>query len=285
VDLVGSGAAQTSARTDWIGQTLSGFEKATGVTALGDGRFEMNIDPGWFGVGPNGGVLAATMLRALTAHIDDAARHPLSLTCHFLRPLVAGAAVVSVSTERIGRGVTALSARIEQGETTGVLALSTFGVEREGLIDYETPAPDVPPPAEVERAPIPARRLAIFDKLEYRPCIGSGPFSSSAEALVGGWSRLGDHEPLDDAALALLSDAWPPSSWARLDGPAWAPTIDLTVHFRSRIPSGAEWALVRMCSTTSKRGFWEEDGEIWSLDGVLLAHSRQLALLRPVSSR
>lgn len=261
---------------------MSEFANATAVKALGDGHFEINIDRDWFGVGPNGGVLAATMLRALDAHVDDARRRPLSLTCHFLRPLQAGPAVVSVVTERVGRGITAMSARMQQGETTGVVALSSFGTEREGLIDYDSPAPEVPAPDAVQPAPVPKRRLGIFDRLEYRPCIGFAPFSSSAAAVVGGWSRLGDHAPLDEAALALFSDAWPPASWARLDGPAWAPTIDLTVHFRSPVPLDTEWALVRMQSTTSKHGFWEEDGEIWSPDGILLAHSRQLALLRPL---
>jgi acyl-CoA thioesterase len=76
----------------------------------------------------------------------------------------------------------------------------------------------------------------------------------------------------------MLSDAWWPSPLPRLTRPAALPTIDLTVHFRSP-PVGDGHVLAVFRSSTSAGGFFEEDGELWSRDGVLLAQSRQLALL------
>ena len=55
-------------------------------------------------------------------------------------------------------------------------------------------------------------------------------------------------------------------------------TVDLTVHVRSLPPEGYDdWCFVRFRSVVSADGFCEEDGEVWSRDGQLLAQSRQLA--------
>lgn len=57
---------------------------------------------------------------------------------------------------------------------------------------------------------------------------------------------------------------------------------DLTIHWRA--PLGGDdphpWTKILMRSTTAAGGVWEEDGELWSRDGVLLAQSRQLAIVR-----
>jgi hypothetical protein len=70
-----------------------------------------------------------------------------------------------------------------------------------------------------------------------------------------------------------------------LTAPVAAPTVDLTIHFRRALPlpgmDPAAPLLGLFTSRFSADGFFEEDGELWSPDGVLLAQSRQLALLRP----
>ena len=113
---------------------------------------------------------------------------------------------------------------------------------------------------------------------DMRRAVGAPLFAGADEALSGGWLRFTEPEPLDVAALAMFADAWWPSPMPRLTRPAALPTIDLMVHFRSPpVAEGPVLAVFR--SSTAKGGFFEEDGEVWSRDGVLLAQSRQLALL------
>ena len=86
--------------------------------------------------------------------------------------------------------------------------------------------------------------------------------------------------------MAAYTDAWPPAVFSSSDLGAIAhgvPTVDLTIHFRAQLPlPGArpdDFALVVFRSREARDGFVEEDGEVWSRDGVLLAQSRQLAVL------
>jgi len=61
------------------------------------------------------------------------------------------------------------------------------------------------------------------------------------------------------------------------------PTVDLTIHFRTELPLAHarpdDWCLAVFRSRLAAGGFVEEDGEVWSHDGVLLAQSRQLAVI------
>ena len=77
----------------------------------------------------------------------------------------------------------------------------------------------------------------------------------------------------------MLADAWYPAPWPRLSELAPAPTIDLTVHLRSPLPAPGPLLLGRFRSRYVRDGFFEEDGELWSADGTLVAQSRQLGLL------
>jgi acyl-CoA thioesterase len=50
------------------------------------------------------------------------------------------------------------------------------------------------------------------------------------------------------------------------------------VHLRARVPLESDWVLGRFATRTARDGLLEEDCELWSRDGLLLAQSRQLAL-------
>ena len=141
-------------------------------------------------------------------------------------------------------------------------------------------------PDEVPAADNSASGLSIVSRFDVRPALGGAMFAGADEALTGGWLRFSDARGTDAIALAMFADAWFPAPWVRLRGPVAAPTIDLTVHFRGPRAASAlapgEPVLAVFRSTTAADGFFEEDGELWTRDGVLLAQSRQLALLEPL---
>jgi acyl-CoA thioesterase len=260
------------------------FDRATAVAPLGDGAWSAEVDAGWFaGRGPNGGYLAAMLLRAMVAEVDDAAREPRSLTCHYLRPPAAGPVRIDVTVERAGRATSTLTARLSQEDRLCVIGVAAFGVDVPAPAEYATAPPAVASPEDIAPVDNSASGLSIVSRFEARPAVGGPMFAGGGEAVTGGWLRFADARPTDAVALAMFADAWWPSPWVRLREPVPAPTMDLTVHFRApraaaALEPGAP-VLAVFRSTTAADGFFEEDGEVWTRDGVLLAQSRQLALL------
>ena len=253
------------------------FANDTAVVPLGDGRYSANVDDGWLIHNPNGGYLAAILLRAVLAEVDDPDRRPRSITLHYLRPGQLGPCEVVVTIERTGRGMSTATARFVQGGKDVILAIVALGLDRAGPTIDHHPMPDAPGPDELgprEGGP----PMSFRDRFLLRPAIGP-PFGvRSEEAVTGGWIRLSDDEPFDDVVLLMLCDAWMPAIFAIAELPVGVPTIDLTVHFRHAPPMVPDWAFVRFRTTVVAGGYLEEDGEVWSSDGHLLAQSRQLAV-------
>ena len=247
------------------------------LTPLGPGRWRGEISERWWIIrGPYGGYLCALLVEALTDALDDPARTPRSLTVHFLDAPAVGPVEVAATVERAGRSLTSVSLRMEQDGRPVALALASAATWRDGEAEWQELAmPEVAPPEDCPQ--IGGRPLPPFtDNFEIR---WAGGERGRARNLT--WVRPRPEAPLDHATVAALADTMVPAAFTRLHRVAVVPTFDLTIHFRAPLPPhGDGWVLADFHSGRSAGGAWEEDGELWSRDGVLLAQSRQLAMMR-----
>jgi len=222
--------------------------------------------------------------------VDDPRRPARSLTVHYLRPPHEGDAEVAVTVERTGRTLTNVSARLEQDGRLLATALAAFADARPGPEFSDAPMPTVPGPDEVASSPSRRSRSRC------------GPATTAASrsgrcllgcrrAESGGWIRLApgeaDGEVVDEHLLAAFTDAWIPAVFSKVVGRLGVPTVDLTIHFRNPgvVVPADQFCLTRFHTRSAAEGFLEEDGEIWSPDGVLLAQSRQLAVVLSADGR
>jgi acyl-coenzyme A thioesterase PaaI-like protein len=269
------------------------FDRDTGVVLRdGDGPlrvFDGVVSPDWrAGRGPHGGYIAAMILRALTAAVDDPARAPRSLTVHYARAPEPGPVTIRATKERDGRSLSTLTARMEQEGTLIALVLGAFSLPWGGPEISEVHAPEVEPPSEPLWPGAPRHPLAppIAQRSVIQPRFGGRPFAGGEGPMeVGGWIAHDEPRPLDALSLAFFADAAIPAPFMRLTQPNAAPTIDLNVHFRTALPPGdaaPKACLLHIRTRLIHEGFFEEDGLMWAPDGTLLAQSRQLALLLPM---
>ena len=269
---------------------MSFFDEQTAVERLDDGLFEAQLhEQWWVARGPHGGYVASIILRALIEALPDSARHPRSFSVHYVAAPELGPLQIAVDVDRRGGSLTFMSARVTQGERPIARALGAFAEGRDGIELTDAETPELPPKEQCFPLPKEGPNLPAFIKnFDLYWGLGDAPFTGSSRSLIGGWISLVEPRPCDALLAATYLDAWPPVVFPRLTAPMVAPTIDLTFHFRRPLPldgshpGEAIGGVFR--SSLTRDGFFDEEGELWSPDGRLLAQSRQLALLIPVRS-
>ena len=214
-----------------------------------------------------------------------------TVTTHFLAAPTEGMAEIEVSVDRLGRIAGFATVRMLQDGRNIATALIATAELPSPLHEWEQRCfPDLPALEDTwvmssESADVPLRR-----RWDQRWGLGVPgiPETSTVDGgyEAGGWLRLSEPEPYDEAVLAAMSDAWVPAVMVHSGLPVHTPTLELTVHFRTD-PRTIDLSADSYCAVvfrqlSGREGFLDESGEIWSPDGQLLVLARQIGILLPV---
>ncbi|MFJ6836703.1 thioesterase family protein [Streptomyces sp. NPDC091209] len=268
----------------------SEFDRDTAVTPREAGVYDVDLSAGWTIINAvNGGYLLAVLGRALA----DALPHsdPFTISAHYLTASQPGPAVIRTDVVRTGRTLSTGQASLfqydgEGRETERIRVLASYGDLDALPDDVRTTArpPEIPPmdqcfgPQDAP-APIPGSS-AITDRLFLKldpATLGWALGAPSGKGEMRAWFGLADGRDADPLSLLLAVDALPPTAF-EIGLSGWVPTVELTVHVRSRPAPGP----LRVSITTRNLagGFLEEDAEVWDSADRLVAQSRQLARAR-----
>ncbi|MFF1277769.1 thioesterase family protein [Streptomyces marokkonensis] len=290
-------AASAQATRATIG--ASEFDRDTALVQREPGVYDIDLSAGWTIISAvNGGYLLAVLGRALA----DALPHsdPFTISAHYLTASQPGPAVVRTETVRTGRTLSTGQASLFQLDERGeeverIRVLASYG-DLDSLPAHvrTTAEPPAIPPIEQCFGPEAAADIrlpsggpapvdgssAIADRLMLKldpSTVGWALGQPSGKGEMRAWFGLADGRDPDPLALLLAVDALPPTAF-ELGISGWVPTVELTVHVRSRPAPGP----LRVSITTRNLagGFLEEDAEVWDTQDRLVAQSRQLARVR-----
>ncbi len=262
------------------------FAQATAVERLGETTWRGEVESNWdiFGIA-NGGYLMAIAARAMSESSDG--RIPASVSAHFTKPVGAGPITIEVAPVKGGRSLSTMRSEILDGDKAILISLiGTFASPDRVFPDVhlsDAEPPSLPPPEECVRAlpgedrPLPPPLMGQFEERIHPGDAGALEGRATGNALVRGWFRLFADEPADPFLPLLVADAFPPAIFNANLPLSWTPTVQMTTQMRSVPEDG--WLACQFRTRFISGGLLEEDGEIWSQSGHLIAQSRQLALV------
>jgi hypothetical protein len=247
---------------------LSDFEAATAVEQVGENTFQSVIPDGWQqGRGAFGGLVLATLLRAMVRTEPDPQRATRTLAGDICGPVLPGPAQIQVRVLRRGSNQSNVAAELVQGGAVLATASAVLSRARPSSRQYTRAAPpSLEDWNDVPVVPIgPPMGPTFAPHYEYR-LTGPWPFSGHSVPETSGWIR--------ERKLPSRLDA--PGIIGRLD--AWFPTLYFTesearpcgtVQFTAELladPASLDPALplrYRAEMISLKEGFFLESRELW----------------------
>ena len=262
------------------------FDDATRVTA-GDSRWQGRTSADyWAFVGPFGGATAATILRALIDH-PQRAGDPLALTVNYCAPIAEGDFDLDVRLVKANRSSQHWCVELSQdGGEVATLATAVFAERRPSWSHPQAPYPGATPPEQT----LPYAKVAApwVKQYDFRFVEGEPKQGGTSAAPPDSHSKLwiGDRVPrkIDMLSLTLMSDAFFARIFhARRELVPFG-TVSLTTYFHASADDLAAEDITRVLAVADakifNKSYGDQNGELWSPNGKLLATTTQIAYFK-----
>ena len=264
---------------------FSDFEAATAVEQVGECTFRAVVPDGWQqGRGAFGGVVMATLLRAICHAELDRNRAARTLAGDICGPVLPGPVDIQVRALRRGSNQSNFAAELSQRGAVLAIATAVLSKARPSSRQFTQ---STPPPSEDWRSlpllPIgPPMGPTFAQHYEYR-LVGPWPFSGHPVPETGGWIRERTlPSKLDAPAIIGRLDAWWPTLFSIESAPRPVSTVQFTAELLAD-PASLDPALplrYRAEMITLRDGFFLENRELWHGDEVVALNQQTLVIIK-----
>jgi acyl-CoA thioesterase len=276
----------TEGREKMLSKSPHLFDDATKVTA-GDSRWQGHTSPDyWAFVGPFGGCTAATILRALIDH-PERAGDPTAMTVNYCAPVAEGAFDLDLRLVKANRSSQHWCVEMTQGNgEVSTLATAVFAERRPSWSHAEASYPGAKPFAET----LPYTKISVpwVKQYDFRFVEGEPKYGSASSAPPDSYSKLwiSDNAPrkIDFLSLMAMSDAFFARIFhAKRDFVPFG-TVSLTTYFHVSAEDLAAEDITRVLGVADAKifhkSYGDQNGELWSPNGRLLATTTQIAYFK-----
>jgi hypothetical protein len=202
------------------------------------------------------------------------------MTSHFLGRTMPGEASLASRVIKSGRSLSVTAVDLIQSDRISVTSLITWGE----LSTFQGPTGPLLPPPDLQGASMTQDGVKMslastfITQFDYQMPLDVARGSSgqpTGKAQAAGRMRFKHDRQPDLLSMPCIADGFPPAIF-QLGHYGWAPTLELTIHFRARPSAG--WLTIDLNARHLLNGAFEEDCNIWDSKGNLVAMSRQLGL-------